>query len=52
MLFEFVVCWYDPVLRRMGGNLVRRALEFEVEGQWNEEGRPKKHERVRMRKKV
>ena len=27
------VCWYGDVLRREDGHVLRRALEFEVEGQ-------------------
>ena len=27
------VCWYGHVLRREGGHVLRRALDFEVEGQ-------------------
>ena len=26
------VCWYDHVLRRKDGHVLRRALDFEVEG--------------------
>ena len=26
------VCWYSHVLRREGGHVLRRALDFEVEG--------------------
>ena len=27
------VCWYGHVLRREDGHILRRALDFEVEGQ-------------------
>ena len=27
------VCWYSHVLRREDGHILRRALDFEVEGQ-------------------
>ena len=27
------VCWYDHVLRKEDGHVLRRALDFEVEGQ-------------------
>ena len=37
------VSWYDHVLRREGGNVLRRALDFtvEVEGQ-RKKGRPER----------
>ena len=28
------VCWYDHVLGREDGHILRRALHCEVEGQW------------------
>ena len=34
------VCWYGYVLRREDGHVLRRALDFEVEGQ-KRKGRPK-----------
>ena len=33
------VRWYDHVLRREDGHVLRWALDFEVEGQWKK-GRP------------
>ena len=36
-----VVCWYGQVLRREDGHIIRRALDFEVEGQ-RKKGRPKR----------
>ena len=36
-----IVCWYDHVLRREDGHVLRRALDFEVEGQ-RKKGRPKR----------
>ena len=33
--------WYGHVLRREDHHILRRSLDFEVEGQWNE-GRPKR----------
>ena len=35
------VRWYGHVLRREDGLILRRALNFEIEGEWNK-GRPKK----------
>ena len=35
------VCWYGYVLRRVRGHVLRRALDFEVEGQ-RKNGRPKR----------
>ena len=35
------VRWYDSVLRREYGNVLRRALDFEVDGQ-RKKGRPKR----------
>ena len=45
------VRWYDHVFRREDGHFLRRALDFEVEGQ-RKKGRPKGHGRSRLRKKV
>ena len=28
-----IVCWYGQVLRKEDGHVLRRALDFEVEGQ-------------------
>ena len=36
-----IVLWYDNPLRRKDGYVLRRALDFEVEGQ-RKKGRPKK----------
>ena len=33
------VCWYGHKLRRDDGHILRRALDFEVEGKWKK-GRP------------
>ena len=33
------VCWYGHVLRREDGHVLRRALDFDVEGQ-SKNGRP------------
>ena len=33
------VCWYGHVLRREGGHVLRRSLDFEVDGQ-RKKGRP------------
>ena len=35
------VCWYGHMLRREDGNVLRRVLDFEVEGQ-RMKGRPKR----------
>ena len=35
------VCWYDHVLWREDGHVLRKALDFEVEGQ-RKNGRPKR----------
>ena len=35
------VCWYGHVMRREDGHVMRRALDFEVEGQ-RKKGRPKR----------
>ena len=35
------ICWYGHVLRMEYGHVLRRALDFEVEGQWKK-GRPKR----------
>ena len=35
------VCWYGHVLRREDGHVLRRTLDFEVEGQ-RKKGRPKR----------
>ena len=35
------VLWYGHVLRREDGHILRRALDFEVEGQ-RKKGRPKR----------
>ena len=35
------VCWYGHVLRREDGHVLRRALDFEVEGQ-RKKGRSKR----------
>ena len=35
------VCWYGHVLRRKDGHALRRALDFEVNGQIKK-GRPKR----------
>ena len=35
------VCWYGHVLRREDGHILRRALDFEVDGQ-RMKGRPKR----------
>ena len=39
MTYSF--CWYGHVLRREGGHILRRALDFEVQGQIMK-GRPKR----------
>ena len=35
------VCWYGHVLRREDGHVLRKTLDFEVEGQ-RKKGRPKR----------
>ena len=45
------VRWYVHVLRREDGHDMRRALDFEAEGQW-EKGRQKRKIKSRLRKKV
>ena len=35
------VCWYGHVLRREDGHVLRRSLDFEVEGQ-RKKGSPKR----------
>ena len=35
------VCWYDHVLRRVDGYVLRRAVDFEVEGK-RKKGWPKR----------
>ena len=35
------VCWYDHLLMREDGHVLRRTLDFEVEGQ-RKKGRPKR----------
>ena len=43
------VCWYDHVLRRENGHVLRMALDFEVEGQ-RKKGRLKRMWKRRLRK--
>ena len=35
------VCWYDHLLRREDGHVLRRAFDYEVEGEWKK-GRPRR----------
>ena len=42
---------YGHLLRREDGHVLRRALDFEVEGQ-QKKGRPKRKWKNRLRKKV
>ena len=42
------VRWYDHVLRRKDSHILRRAFNFEVEGQ-NEKGRSKREREVKER---
>ena len=41
LAMENNVCWYSNVLRRGDGHVLRRALDFEVEGE-RKKGRPKR----------
>ena len=41
LAMENQVCWYGHVLRREDGHILRRTLDFVVEGQWKK-GRPKR----------
>ena len=43
------VRWYGHVLRREDGHVLRRALDFEVEGQ-RKKGRPKRTSEKKLRK--
>ena len=43
------VKWYGHVLRRDGGHVLRKALEFEVKGK-RKRGRPKKTWKMEMEK--
>ena len=43
------VRWYGPVLRRDDGNILRKALEFEVRGK-RKPGRPKKTWKMQVEK--
>ena len=45
------VRWYGHVLRREDGHVLRKALDFEVEGQ-RKKGRRRGHGKCRWRKKV
>ena len=45
------VCWYGHLLRREDGYVLRRAFDFEVEGQMKKR-RLKKTWKSRLRKKV
>ena len=45
------VCWYGHVLRREGGLVLRRALNFEVEGQ-RKNGGQRGHGKSRLMKEV
>ena len=45
------VFWHGDVLRREDGHVLRRALDFEVEGKWRNEG-PKRHGRSMLMRKV
>ena len=45
------VPWYGHVLRREDGHVLRRTLDFEVEGQ-RKKGRQKRMWKNRLRKKV
>ena len=44
-----VVSWYGHVLRRDDGNVLRKALEFEVRGK-RKQGRPKKTWKMQVEK--
>ena len=44
------VFWYGYVLWMEDGHILRRALEFEVEGQWKK-GDQRGHGKSRLRKK-
>ena len=46
------VCWYGHVLRREDGHVLRRALDFEVEGQRKKWRLKTGHGKGRLRKKV
>ena len=45
------VCWYGHVSRREDGHVLRRVLDFEVEGQ-RKKWWPKRTWKSRLRKKV
>ena len=45
------VCWYGHVLKIENGHVLRKALDFEVEGK-RKKGRPKRTLKNRLRKKV
>ena len=45
------VRWYGHVLRREDVNVLRRVLDFEIEGQ-RKKGRPKRHGKSMLRKKM
>ena len=45
------VSWYGHVLKREDGHVLRRALDFEVEGQ-RKKGRQRGHGKSRLRNKV
>ena len=45
------VHWYSHVLRREVDHILRRAFDFDVEGQ-RKKGRPKRTWKSRLRKKV
>ena len=38
LAMENSVCWYGEVLKREDGHILRRVLDFEVEGQMKNEG--------------